>query len=81
MNGGVTWERSHNDTLRIFPGNNIGWYFADIYVNPKNDDEIYSLGVRMAHSKDGGKTFSTVGGNIQHLQPSPAQTLHLDHCE
>jgi len=81
MNGGVTWKRSHNDTLRIFPGNNIGWYFADIYVNPKNDDEIYSLGVRMAHSKDGGKTFSTVGGNIQHLQPSPAQTLHLDHCE
>ncbi len=81
MNGGVTWKRSHNDTLRIFPGNNIGWYFADIYVNPKNDEEIYSLGVRMAHSKDGGKTFSTVGGNIQHLQPSPAQTLHLDHCE
>ncbi|MBT4785067.1 MAG: hypothetical protein HOO21_06910, partial [Candidatus Marinimicrobia bacterium] len=57
------------------------WYFADIYVSPKNDDEIYSLGVRMAYSKDGGKTFSNVGGNIQHLQPSPAQTLHLDHCE
>ena len=81
LNGGVTWRKTHNDTLRIFPRNNIGWYFADIYVSPKNDDEIYSLGVRMAHSKDGGKTFSTVGGNIQHLQPSPAQTLHLDHCE
>ena len=81
LNGGVTWKKTHKDTLRIFPGNNIGWYFADIYVSPKNDDEIYSLGVRMAHSKDGGKIFSTVGGNIQHLQPSPAQTLHLDHCE
>ena len=81
LNGGVTWKKTHKDTLRIFPGNNIGWYFADIYVSPKNDDEINSLGVRMAHSKDGGKTFSTVGGNIQHLQPSPAQTLHLDHCE
>ena len=81
MNGGVTWKKSHKDTLRIFPGNNIGWYFADVYVNPNNDDEIYSLGVRMAHSMDGGQTFRTVGGNIQHLQPSPAQTLHLDHCE
>lgn len=81
INGGLTWERSHGDTLRIFPRNNIGWYFADIYVNPKNDEEIYSLGVRMAHSSDGGKTFKTVGGNIKHLQLSPAQTLHLDHCE
>jgi photosystem II stability/assembly factor-like uncharacterized protein len=78
-NGGKSWLKTHENPLRIFPG--IGWYFADIYVNPQNDEEIYCLGVRMAKSRDGGKTFDFVSGNITHIQPSKAQTLHLDHCE
>ncbi|MEZ5043204.1 MAG: hypothetical protein R2828_25135 [Saprospiraceae bacterium] len=78
-NGGKNWKRSHADPLMIFPG--IGWYFADIYVNPQDDEEIFGLGVRMAHSADGGKSFDLVEGKVEHLHPSPAQTLHLDHCE
>lgn len=78
-NGGQTWTRTHEDDLLIFP--RIGWYFTDIYVNPLDDDEIYGLGVRMAHSADGGKTFDLVGGRVFHMNPSAAQTLHLDHCE
>ncbi len=77
--GGALWQKTHNKPLMIFPG--IGWYFADMYVNPQNDEEIYGLGVRMANSTDGGKTFNLVAGNITHIQPSKAQTLHLDHCE
>lgn len=77
--GGLTWERSHKAELKIFPG--IGWYFADIYVNPEDDDKVYALGVRMAYSNDGGKKFSNVGGNIFHINPSPAVPLHLDMCE
>jgi photosystem II stability/assembly factor-like uncharacterized protein len=77
--GGVTWSRTHSEDLLIFP--RIGWYFADIYVNPQQDDEIYALGVRIAHSLDGGRTFRLVGGDVYHLFPSPAETLHLDHCE
>ncbi|MBE0710736.1 MAG: hypothetical protein IH583_00010 [Candidatus Aminicenantes bacterium] len=77
--GGATWSRTHTDDLLIFP--RIGWYFADIYLNPKDDEEVYALGVRIAHSRDGGRTFGLLGGDVYHLFPSPAQTLHLDHCE
>lgn len=77
--GGKNWARTHEEDLLIFP--RIGWYFTDIYVNPQNDEEIYGLGVRMAHSADGGKTFDLVAGRVWHLNPSAAQTLHLDHCE
>ena len=77
--GGLTWNRSHDEELLIFPG--IGWYFADIYLNPFNDDELFALGVRMAHSIDGGKTFENVGGTVFHLNPSQATPLHLDMCE
>lgn len=78
-NGGELWQRTHQEDLHIF--SIIGWYFADIYVNPTDDNEIFGLGVRIAHSEDGGKTFSLLGGQVSHLHPSAAQTLHLDHCE
>ena len=78
-NGGELWSRTHESELNIFSV--IGWYFADIYVNPQNDEEIYGLGVRIAHSKNGGKSFELLAGRVEHLHPSPAQTLHLDHCE
>jgi len=77
--GGDNWYKAHDDDLMIFSV--IGWYFADIYVNPQNDEEIFALGVRLAHSTDGGKTFELVGGTVEHVRSSPAQTLHLDHCE
>jgi photosystem II stability/assembly factor-like uncharacterized protein len=77
--GGRTWARTHAADLLIFPS--IGWYFADIYLNPKDDEEVYALGVRIAHSRDGGRTFGLLGGDVFHLFPNPAQTLHLDHCE
>jgi len=79
LDGGQHWERTHREDLKIFSG--IGWYFADIYVGPENDDEIFTLGVRMAHSEDGGKSFSIVGGDVARMTPSAAQGLHLDHCE
>lgn len=79
LDGGKTWERTHKDELLIFPG--IGWYFTDCYLNPKNDEEIFALGVRIAHSTDGGKRFELIGGDVFHIFPSPADPLHLDHCE
>ncbi len=79
LNGGNTWAKTHRDSLMIFPG--IGWYFTDIYVNPKNDEEIYGMGVRIAHSVDGGKNFDLVAGNIFHMTASTADILHLDQTE
>lgn len=76
---GETWSRTHDDELMIF--SRIGWYFADIYVNPQDDEEIFGLGVRVAHSTDGGKSFNLLSGTVSHLTPSAANGLHLDHCE
>ena len=38
-------------------------HFTDCYINPLNNDEIFGLGLRIAHSTDGGKTFKLVGGD------------------
>ena len=78
-NGGINWYRTHEKELLIFPG--IGWYFADIYVNPLDDNEIYALGVRAAYSNDGGKSFKNLNGTVKRINPSQAKGLHLDHCE
>jgi len=79
LDGGKSWVKTHESELMNLSV--IGWYFMDIYVNPQDDDEIFALGVRMAQSKDGGKSFEYVEGDIYHQYPNPAQTLHLDHCE
>lgn len=79
LDGGKTWHRTHTDELLIFSV--IGWYFADIVVSPANDNDIYALGVRLARSQDGGKSFTLVGGDVFHLFPNPAEPLHLDQCE
>ena len=77
--GGEHWEKTHDKDISSIAG--LGWYFMDIHVNPQQDDELYALGVGLIQSKDGGKTFEYIRGQINHLTPSPAQTLHLDHCE
>lgn len=77
--GSMNWTKTHSGPFKIFPG--IGWYFTDVYVNPKDDEEVFCLGVRLAHSLDGGKTFSFIGGQVTHMTQSLAQGLHLDHCE
>ncbi|MCF7973723.1 MAG: hypothetical protein K9N55_07900, partial [Phycisphaerae bacterium] len=80
LDGGHTWHRTHEPgDLRIL--GSLGWYFADCYVNPQDDDEIFGLGIRAAHSTDGGKTFELIGGDVFHFFPSPTKVLHLDQCE
>ena len=79
LDGGKSWTKTHDNELMFLSV--VGWYFVDIYVAPDNDDEIFALGVRLAHSMDGGKNFSYIGGDVYHLFPSAADPIHLDHCE
>lgn len=79
IDGGKNWLKTHQTPFKIFPG--IGWYFTDVYVSPKDDEEVFCLGVRLAHSVDGGKNFSFIGGQVTHLSGGLAQGLHLDQCE
>lgn len=77
--GGVSWKKTHTDSLKFFSV--IGWYFTDVYINPKDDEEIYCLGVRLVHSKDGGKTFSNIDGKVNRINAGLAKGFHLDQCE
>lgn len=77
--GGLSWQKTHTDPFKIFSV--IGWYFTDVYVSPTNDEEVYCLGVRLAHSIDGGKTFRIVGGTVTRANPGVARGFHLDQCE
>ncbi len=79
IDGGLNWTKTHSGPFKIFPG--IGWYFTDVYVNPKDDEEVFCLGVRLAHSLDGGKSFNFIGGQVTRMTQSLAQGLHLDQCE
>jgi photosystem II stability/assembly factor-like uncharacterized protein len=79
IDGGLTWTKTHTAPFNVFSV--IGWYFTDVYVNPKNDEEVFCLGVRLAHSIDGGKTFSMIGGNVRRANQGLAKGFHLDQCE
>lgn len=79
IDGGVNWTKTHSGGFNLFT--TIGWYFTDVYVNPKNDEEVFCLGIRLAHSEDGGKTFKFIGGEVARINPSLAQGLHLDQTE
>jgi photosystem II stability/assembly factor-like uncharacterized protein len=63
--GGKTW--------RLVSKRNIGdrpFYYADIFVDPQNENRIYNLYSRVSRSEDGGKTFETI---------LPYSGVHPDH--
>jgi photosystem II stability/assembly factor-like uncharacterized protein len=61
-----------DDKLERFAGT-YGWVFGQIRVDPTNADVVYILGVPMAKSIDGGKTF-----NVMRAEKSSERT-HGDH--
>jgi photosystem II stability/assembly factor-like uncharacterized protein len=60
---GVTWTRINSLTPRPF-------YFSRIEVDPKDEKNLYVLGIQLHTSKDGGKTFDGDGGR---------SAVHADH--
>lgn len=63
--GGFTWKQASKTK-----DNGIGgrpFYYADIYVDPKNENRVYSIHSTVTTSEDGGKTWQTfVAGNKVH---------------
>lgn len=54
--GGTSFKRINRDhELR-----QRAWYYSRIYADPKDENTVYLLNVRMHKSIDGGKTFTTV---------------------
>jgi len=67
-NGGKTWTKTH-DTFLDGVYNTYGYYFGKIHVDPSNSQKIYTYGVPILTSDDGGKTFYRIG----------KENVHADH--
>lgn len=55
---GEHWTKQSeiHDFVTPFSGT-YGWVFSQIRVNPKNENEVYAMGVMNAKSEDAGKTW------------------------
>ena len=66
--GGKKWVKTHNTYLDgVY--NTYGYYFGKIHVDPNNSEKIYTYGVPILSSDDGGKTFYRIG----------KENVHADH--
>ena len=62
--GGKKWQKMADKGQGDRP-----FYYSEIYVDPKNENRVYSIYTFISKSEDGGKTFSTWAG----------WTIHPDH--
>lgn len=63
--GGFTWKQASKAKDGGIGGR--PFYYADIYVDPKNENRVYSVHTTITSSEDGGKTWQTfVAGNKVH---------------
>ncbi|MGE5835579.1 MAG: WD40/YVTN/BNR-like repeat-containing protein [Acidobacteriota bacterium] len=65
--GGKTWRqtsRKTQATIDYLNGHSgtYGWVFGQIRVDPKDEKTIYTMGLGLNVSRDGGQTFSRVTG-------------------
>ena len=67
-NGGKNWNKTHKNHIDGLYSS-YGYYFGEIRVDPQDKNAIYVLGVPILKSKDGGKTFTSIG----------KENVHSDH--
>jgi hypothetical protein len=66
--GGYNWEK----TVEMSEDNAMGnrpFYYADIYVDPKNENRVYSLYSFLSVSQDGGKSFESIYPYYNYIHP------------
>ncbi len=64
---GKTWKQTSGLTPEMKTymerhSGTYGWVFGQIRVDPKDENTIYTLGIQLNTSNDGGKTFRTLRG-------------------
>jgi photosystem II stability/assembly factor-like uncharacterized protein len=73
--GGHKWS--------LVSSKNIGnrpFYYADIYVDPKNENRIFNLWSYVSLSEDGGKSFKNIMDYSNHVHPDHhALYIHPDN--
>jgi len=53
--GGFTWQKTSDRNIGNRP-----FYYAEIYVDPSNENRVYNLYSRLSLSEDGGKTCAVM---------------------
>src|SRR2546429_9980994 len=75
--GGKTWHEGDRSNWMVWRP----FYFANLIVDPKNENKIYKPDLTLIMSEDGGKSFSGVGnaahGDFHVGWGNPAKTDHL----
>ncbi len=65
FDGGDTWKMHSTD-------DNIGnrpFYYYELYVDPKDENRVYSLWSYVSRSRDGGKTFKVIADYGNNVHP------------
>jgi photosystem II stability/assembly factor-like uncharacterized protein len=53
---GKTWTKTSSDPeIR-----QRAWYYSHVYADPKDEEGVYAPNVQFLHSKDGGRTFTSI---------------------
>ena len=73
--GGSSWKKVNDYNAQ-------GMYYGELFVDPNNDDRIYSVDVRVRVSDDAGKTWHRLGEKWKHSDNhvvwiDPANSDHL----
>src|SRR5277367_6815482 len=74
--GGKTWQERDRSEFMVWRP----FYFADLIVDPKNENKIYKPDLILILSEDGGKSFSGIGGahgDFHDVWIDPDNTNHL----
>ena len=83
--GGASWRRtSRGDEATAADMDSFfgtyGWVFSKVRVDPTDADTVYILGVPLALSRDGGRTFTrVVGMSTSNADGSDTGPIHFDH--
>jgi photosystem II stability/assembly factor-like uncharacterized protein len=68
---GATWRKvSDSNEFMTRHSGTYGWVFGQIRVDPADENTVFSLGIGLNVSKDGGKTFAAFANS---------RTIHGDH--
>ena len=65
---GASWRRTHEEPLSGVV-HTYGYYFGLIEVDPQDPERVYTAGVPLLRSSDGGKTFEGIA----------PRSVHVDH--
>ncbi len=79
--GGKTWQERDRSQMMIWRP----FYFANLIVDPKDENKVYKPGGSLIVSGDGGKSFATIAGgahgDFHDVWVDPDNTSELIACD